>query len=62
MRELQIKYIERLPGEVKDAPLSIVTVKAAGTKDFLEYAQTLINQQRLDLVVVDECLLTVTAV
>ena len=62
MRELQIEHIEWLPGERRDAPLVIVSVEAAGTKDFCKYARVLIAQQKLDRIVVDECHLTVTAV
>lgn len=62
MRELHIDYLEWLPGESRDAPLVVISVEAAGTKDFLKYARTLINQQKLDRIVVDECHLTTTAV
>lgn len=62
MRELHIEYVEWLPGETRDAPLIMVTVEAASTRDFLKYARLLVNQQRLDRIVVDECHLTVTAV
>jgi len=60
--ELQIGYLEWLPGETRDAPLVFVSVEAAGTKEFLKYARSLLAQQKLDRIVVDECHLTVTAV
>jgi superfamily II DNA helicase RecQ len=62
LRELNIDHLEWLPGERREAGLVLVTVEAASTKDFLQYAQTLIAQQKLDRIVVDECHLTITAV
>ncbi|KAI7118429.1 hypothetical protein KC316_g18705, partial [Hortaea werneckii] len=62
LRELRIEHIEWQLGERRDAPLVIVSVEAAGTKDFCKYARVLISQQKLDRIVVDECHLTVTAV
>ena len=61
MSDLEIDYLEWLPGEQREAQLIIVTVEAACTKDFLRYAQALIAEQKLDRIVVDECHLTVTA-
>ena len=60
--ELQINFLEWLPGERREAALVFVSVEAACTKDFLQYTQALIQQQKLDRIVVDECHLTVTAV
>ena len=62
MRELRIEHIEWQPGERRDAPLVVVSVEAAETKDFCKYARVLISQQKLDRIVVDECHLNVTAV
>ncbi|KAI7228335.1 hypothetical protein KC365_g8524, partial [Hortaea werneckii] len=62
MRKLRIEHIEWQPGERRDAPLVIVSVEAAGSKDFCKYARMLISQQKLDRIVVDKCHLTVTAV
>ena len=44
MRELRIEHIEWLPGECRDAPLVIVSIEAAGSKDFHKYARVLISQ------------------
>ncbi|KAI7204722.1 hypothetical protein KC365_g17890 [Hortaea werneckii] len=62
MRKLRIEHLEWQPGERRDAPLVIVSVEAAGIKDFCKYARVLISQQKLDCIVVDGCHLTVTAV
>lgn len=50
-----IDDLEWLPGERREAHLVIVSVEAAGTKDFMTYAQQLVARQRLDRIVVDEC-------
>ena len=61
LTDLQIEHMEWLPGERREASLVMVSVEAAATSDFREYAQGLIDQQKLDRIVVDECHLTVTA-
>jgi superfamily II DNA helicase RecQ len=62
IEELKIDHLEWLPGESREAALVFVSVEAACTKGFTEYARALVNQQKLDRIVVDECHLTVTAV
>jgi hypothetical protein len=47
--------------ERRESELVLVTVKAASTREFLKYARTLISQQKLYRIVVDECQLTITA-
>lgn len=61
LRELEIDYIEWLPAEKREPGLVSVTAEAASTRDFLKYSRTLISQQKLDGIVVDECYLTITA-
>ena len=61
LRELRVEHLEWLPGERREAGLVLVSVEAAATADFLTYARTLIDQQKLDRIVFDECHLTVTA-
>jgi superfamily II DNA helicase RecQ len=61
LTELRIEHMVWLPGERRETPLVMVTVEAAATADFRAYAQGLIDQQKLDRIVVDECHLTVTA-
>ncbi|KAJ9625493.1 hypothetical protein H2203_004250 [Taxawa tesnikishii (nom. ined.)] len=62
IRELNIAHLEWLPGESREASLIIVSVEAAATTHFTKYARSLIVQQKLDRIVIDECHLTVTAV
>ena len=61
LREMNIDHLEWLPGERREAGLMLVTAEAASSKDFMKYARSLIAQQKLDRIVVDECHLTVTA-
>ena len=61
LRELRIDHMEWLPGEKRESELVLVTAEAASTGDFLKYARTLIAQQKLDRIVIDECHLTITA-
>ncbi|KAK3684401.1 hypothetical protein LTR37_020307 [Vermiconidia calcicola] len=61
LTELRIEHMVWLPGERRETSLVMVTVEAAATADFRAYAQALIDQQKLDRIVVDECHLTVTA-
>lgn len=61
LQALKMDYLVWSPGERREAQLIFVTVEAASTKDFMNYARTLVNQQKLDRVVIDECHLTVTA-
>ncbi|KJK84805.1 hypothetical protein H633G_11408 [Metarhizium anisopliae BRIP 53284] len=56
-----IKTIVWEPGQLKSAPLVIVSAEAACTITFLDYAQRLQSRQRLDRVIIDECHLTITA-
>lgn len=44
-----------------EAPLVMVSIEAAVTREFRSYAQRLIALQRLDRIVIDECHLTLTA-
>lgn len=60
--ELHVEHMVWSPGERREASLVLVSVEAAATADFRGYAQTLIDAQKLDRIVVDECHLTVTAV
>ncbi|KAK0773172.1 hypothetical protein LTR75_017205 [Friedmanniomyces endolithicus] len=60
-REMSIDHLEWLPGERGEAGLILVTAEAASSKDFVKYARSLIAQQKLERIVVDECHLTVTA-
>ncbi|KAK0847016.1 hypothetical protein LTR03_006526 [Friedmanniomyces endolithicus] len=60
LRDLSIDHLEWSPGERREANLVLVTAEAASSKDFLKYARSLIAQQKLDRIVVDECHLTVT--
>ena len=43
------------------APLVIVVAEAVCTERFLDYARALVNRQRLDRIVIDECHLSITA-
>ena len=61
IQELGIDHLEWLPGERREASLILISVEAASTKDFLKYAQSLVTQQKLDRIVIDECHLTITA-
>jgi superfamily II DNA helicase RecQ len=61
LRELRVDHIEWLPGEKRESGLVLVTAEAASTQDFFKYARTLVSQQKLDRIVVDECHLTITA-
>lgn len=60
-REVGIRPLVWSVGCRNAAQLVIVSAEAACTQGFLEYAQGLVGQQRLDRVVIDECHLTVTA-
>lgn len=62
MRQLGIEHIEWQPDEGREAPIVIISVEAAGHKDFRKYAGVLLRQQKLDRIVIDECHLTVTVV
>jgi superfamily II DNA helicase RecQ len=61
LRELRIDHLEWQPGENREAALVLVSAEAVSTKAFMKYAQSLITQQKLDRIVVDECHLTVIA-
>jgi superfamily II DNA helicase RecQ len=61
LRELRIDHMEWLPGEKRESGLVLVTVETASTRDFFKYARTLVSQQKLDRIEVDECHLTITA-
>ena len=58
---LGINYLVWQPGERREAALILVTVEAASRADFLTFAQSLVAQQKLDRIVLDECHLTLTA-
>jgi superfamily II DNA or RNA helicase len=58
---VKLNYHIWSPGSTKSAPLVITSAETACTNGFLEYANRLIDRQRLDRIVVDECHLTVTA-
>jgi superfamily II DNA helicase RecQ len=45
----------------RSASLVIVAADAVCTERFIEYARTLVNRQRLDRIVIDECHLSITA-
>ena len=60
LRELRIQTELWKPESRPTAKLVMVTAEAACTSDFQAYCLTLINTQRLDRIVVDECHLTVT--
>lgn len=59
--QLQIEYIEWIPGERREAGLVLVGAQAACQADFRKYVDGLCARQRLDRIVVDECHLTVTS-
>ena len=61
LTKLGIDHLEWLPGERREAGLVLVSVEAVATGDFLTYARALVDQQKLDRIVFDECHLTVTA-
>ncbi|KAK4552367.1 hypothetical protein LTR86_010381 [Recurvomyces mirabilis] len=61
VQELKIDYLEWTPEEERDASLVFVSAEAASQPGFLQYARRLVDDQRLDRIVVDECHLTVTA-
>ncbi|KAH6975566.1 telomere-associated recQ-like helicase [Ilyonectria destructans] len=58
---VKLNYHIWSPGSTKSAPLVITSAETACTNGFLEYANRLIDRQRLDRIVVDECHLTITA-
>lgn len=58
---LRVDHIEWTPGEKRECGLVLVTAEAASTRDFSKYARSLISQQKLDRIVIDECHLTITA-
>lgn len=62
IRALNVSFLEWTSGEHREAPLVIVSIEAATSKAFFQYAQGLIAQQKLDRIVIDECHLSVTAV
>nr|XP_023922639.1 uncharacterized protein LOC112034089 [Quercus suber]POE97743.1 atp-dependent dna helicase tlh1 [Quercus suber] len=62
IRALGIVFLEWTVGEHREAPLVIVSVEAAASKAFFQYAQGLVAQQKLDRIVTDEAHLSVTAV
>jgi len=61
VQELGIEYLEWTPDRPGEASLVFVSVEVASQKSFLTYAQRLVDAQRLDRIVVDECHLTITA-
>ena len=61
MQALKIDHLEWTPRECREVALTIVSIEAASTRDFIKYAQGLVCHQKLDRIVVDECHLTVTA-
>ncbi|KAK0927448.1 hypothetical protein LTR29_017636 [Friedmanniomyces endolithicus] len=61
VRELRISHLEWTPEEWRDASLVFVSVEAASEPRVQEYARRLVDDQRLDRVVVDECHLTIPA-
>ncbi|KIS65648.1 telomere-associated recQ-like helicase usher, partial [Mycosarcoma maydis] len=58
---MNIRYHVWQPGSKKAAPIVLVSTEAAITLAFKEYANRLLQQQRLDRIVIDECHLTLTA-
>lgn len=62
VEELHIEHLEWTPDEAREAALVFVSVEAACTSAFMRYARSLVSQQKLDRIVIDECHLTVTAV
>jgi superfamily II DNA helicase RecQ len=59
--KLRIEHLVWAEGELRDAPLVLVSTKAACTKAFLVYTQRLVTAQALDCIVINECHLTITA-
>lgn len=60
-RELQIDHCEWTPDQQQDARLVLVSVEAASQPSVIKYARSLIDDQRLDRIVLDECHLTIMA-
>ncbi|OAQ57815.2 DEAD/DEAH box helicase domain-containing protein [Pochonia chlamydosporia 170] len=61
LRRVGIKTLVWEPGQLKAAPLVVVSAEAACTETFVGYAHRLESRQRLDRIVIDECHLTITA-
>lgn len=59
--EQGIRFLQWSPGEVRQAPLVITSAEAACSTEFQSYAQSLVSQNRLDRIVIDECHMTLTA-
>jgi DEAD/DEAH box helicase len=60
-KEVGIQLLVWAPGTRRTAPLVIVSVEAACSEGFVEYAQSLVMRQQLDRIIIDECHLTITA-
>lgn len=56
-----IRFLQWSPGERRQAPLIIASAEAACSTKFQSYAQSLVGQNRLDRIVIDECHMTLTA-
>ncbi|KAH6661672.1 P-loop containing nucleoside triphosphate hydrolase protein [Halenospora varia] len=61
LMSLRGDLLRRAPGELRDAPLVFVTVKAACTEQFRTYAHRLAATQDFGRIVFDEAHLTITA-
>lgn len=59
--KVKLKHHVWSPGSTKSAPLVVTSAEAACSDRFLEYANRLVDRQRLDRIVIDECHLTITA-
>lgn len=61
IKEMSIDHLEWRSGESREAALVLVSAEAALSKGFAKYARSLIAEQKLDRIVIDECHLTVIA-
>lgn len=61
LSEQSIRFLQWSPGERRQAPLIVASAEAACSTEFQSYAQSLVGQNRLDRIVIDECHMTLTA-
>lgn len=56
-----IRFLQWSRDERRQAPLIIASAEATCSTEFQSYAQSLVGQNRLDRIVIDECHMTLTA-
>ncbi|EMF14858.1 uncharacterized protein SEPMUDRAFT_113994 [Sphaerulina musiva SO2202] len=61
LRSLKLDHSVWAPRSRQRAPVVLVSIEAASTRDFIEYAQGLVADGQLDRVVIDEAHLTIAA-